>query len=110
MLLSLLFPLFWEEATACSSLVFALGALLFAAMQLLMRYEGDDVTLRHLRRQQIAGAVFLVLTGLLLIGHTYRIGPLKADEWKLTLAIAAIFEVYTAFRIPYVLQRSEKKK
>ena len=109
MLLALVLPLFSENLDTYAAVAFAIGAVLFAAMQMLMRYEGRDITLRQLRRQQIAGAIFLVITALLLLCHTFRIGPLRADEWKLTLAIAAIFQVYTAFRIPYALKHAREK-
>ncbi len=108
MLVALVLPLFLSQGAAWSAVAFALGAVLFASMQCLMRYEGRGVTLRHLRRQQIAGGVFLVIAALLLCGKTFRIGPLRGDEWKLALAVAAVFEVYTAFRIPYELKREEK--
>lgn len=91
-----------------TAVAFAAGALLFGCMQMLARYEGKDITMRHLRRQQIAGAIFLIIAALLFVGKTFRIGPLRGDEWKLALAVAAIFEVYTAFRIPYALRRTEK--
>ena len=109
MLLALVLPLFSETLNAYAAIAFSIGALLFASMQMLMRYEGREITLRQLRRQQIAGAIFLIITALLLLGHTFRIGPLRADEWKLTLAIAAIFQVYTAFRIPYALKNAREK-
>lgn len=108
MLAALAFPLFVESFTGHCAVAFAVGALLFASMQMLTRYDGRDITVRQLRRQQIAGALFLIVTALLLLGKTFRIGPFRGDEWKLALAVAAIFEIYTAFRIPYALKRAEK--
>ena len=32
--------------------------------------------------------------------HWQHIAPFRGDEWKVSLAIAAVFEVYTAFRMP----------
>ncbi len=109
MLLALVLPLFMEGVTEYAAITFAIGALLFGCMQMLARYEGKDFTVRHLRRQQIAGAFILILSAALLVGKTFRIGPLRGDEWKLALAIAAIFEVYTAFRIPYALKNAKEK-
>lgn len=105
MLAALLLSVVYDGVTQWGTVAFAVGAVLFGGMQFLTRYEGRDTTLRHLRRQQIAGAVFLFLAALLLVGKTFGIGPLRADEWKLALAVAAVFEVYTAFRIPYELKR-----
>lgn len=107
MLLALVVPIFFDDVVY-SAIVFVLGALLFSGMQMLAKYEGRDITVRHLRRQQIAGAVFLIITACLLLGKTFRIGPLRGDEWKLALAVAAVFEVYTAFRLPSALKRAEK--
>ncbi|MBP3227636.1 MAG: hypothetical protein J6M53_02495 [Bacteroidaceae bacterium] len=110
MLVALVLPIFFPTATELSAAAFGLGALLFGAMQLLARYDGRNVTLRHLRRQQIAGALFLIVTAMLLVGKTFRLGPLRGDEWKLALAVAAVFEVYTAFRIPAEAAKEEKRR
>lgn len=108
MLVALVLPLFMADVTEYSAIAFAIGALLFGCMQILARYDGKDITVRQLRRQQIAGALFLIIAAILFIGKTFRIGPLRGDEWKLALAVAAVFEVYTAFRIPHALKRAEK--
>ena len=85
---------------------FAAGALLFSAMQMLAGYEGRDLTVRRLRRQQLGGALLLLVTAGLLLMKAYRTGPLRGDEWKLTLTIAAVFELYTAFRLPAALKKA----
>lgn len=87
--------------------VFTIGVLFFAPMQMLARYEGKDITVRRLRRQQLIGALLLLVTAGLLLMKAYHVGPLRGDEWKLTLTIAAILEVYTAFRIPAALQEEQ---
>lgn len=91
-------------AGAC---VFAVGAVLFSSMQMLARYDGSDITVRRLRRQQLMGAILLLVTAGLLLMKACATGPLRGDEWKLTLTIAAVLEVYTAFRLPAALKKAE---
>jgi drug/metabolite transporter (DMT)-like permease len=55
---------------------------------------------RRLRRQQILGAVLLVFAGVLMF-------VTKHNEWVLCLTIAAILELYTAFRIPSELEKEK---
>ena len=42
--------------------LFCVGALLFAAMQMTDRYEGQDITVKRLRRQQLIGSLILLVT------------------------------------------------
>lgn len=86
--------------------VYSFGALLFALVQFLSAYEGTNVTLRRLYRQQQLGALVLLLTGglMFLSGHYYA-GIYFRNEWIVGLAIAAVFELYTAFRIPQEEQK-----
>lgn len=87
--------------------VFSCGALLFGSMQLLQRYDGPNFVIRRLRRQQILGAFLLMISAALMVMKQYRVGPIpiRGDEWKLTLTVAAIVELYTAFRIPQELEK-----
>ena len=76
------------------------GSFMFGAMQMLDRYTGNNFVLRRLRRQQVLGAIALMLTGVLMLAS-------KHNEWILCLLVGCIFELYTAFRIP---QEYEKEK
>ena len=80
--------------------VYSAGAAAFAGIQLLQRYDGDDFRIRRLRFQQVIGALLLIVTAVLMYTHWQHIAPFRGDEWKVSLAIAAVFEVYTAFRMP----------
>lgn len=63
-------------------------------------YDGKNIVIRRLRRQQLMGAMLLVFTGvLMLLWHR--------NEWIACLSIAAVLELYTAFRIP---QEEQKEK
>ena len=83
-----------------SPYVYIIGAVLFAYSQVMDRYDGKNLIIRRLRRQQILGAVLLVFTGVLML-------VTQNNEWILCLTIAAILELYTAFRIPNELQKDE---
>ena len=86
----------WE----LSPVIYTLGAVMFAYVQVMSRYEGKNLIVRRLRRQQILGAVLLVFAGVLMF-------VTKHNEWVLCLTIAAILELYTAFRIPSELEKEK---
>lgn len=69
------------------------GACLFAYVQLVSDYKGKNIIIRRLRRQQLLGAMLLVLTGVIMLLW-------KRNEWIVCLTVAAVLELYTAFRIP----------
>ncbi|MBP3552470.1 MAG: hypothetical protein J6K05_04770 [Bacteroidaceae bacterium] len=73
--------------------LFCVGALLFAAMQMTDRYEGQDITVKRLRRQQLIGSLMLLVTGVLMFVERH-------NGWIVTLTIAAVIQLYTAFRMP----------
>ena len=81
--------------------VFALGAHLFCPIQMTDRYEGSNVIIRRLRRQQVLGALMLLVTAALMFTSYYNIPPFRASEWKVTLLIAAVLELYAVFRISH---------
>lgn len=80
--------------------LYLVGAVAFAWVQVKYGYEGKNIVIRRLRRQQLIGAMLLVMTGVLMIVW-------HRNEWVLCLTISAVLELYTAFRIP---QEEEKEK
>ena len=86
----------WE----LSPILYTIGAVMFAYVQIMSRYEGKNLIVRRLRRQQILGAVLLVFAGVLMF-------VTKHNEWVLCLTVAAILELYTAFRIPSELEKEK---
>ena len=78
----------WELAPY----LYTLGAVMFGYVQVM----GN-----RLRRQQIFGAVALVFTGVLMF-------TMKRNEWIVCLSIAAVLELYTAFRIPQELEKEKR--
>ena len=86
----------WE----LSPILYTIGAVMFAYVQVMTRYDGKNLIVRRLRRQQILGAVLLVFAGVLMF-------VTKHNEWVLCLTVAAILELYTAFRIPSELEKEK---
>ena len=80
--------------------LYLLGAFLFGAMQMLDRYTGKNHVLRRLRRQQLLGAIALMLTGILML-------TCKHNEWILCLLVGCLTELYTAFRIPQEYEKEQ---
>ncbi len=86
--------------------VFSIGAVGFASMQLLARYDGKSIIVRRLRRQQIIGALLLVVTGGVMYMNLHNIAPFRGTEWMIFLMIAAVLQLYTAFRLPAALEEA----
>lgn len=86
----------WE----LSPYIYTVGAVMFAYVQVMSRYEGQNLIVRRLRRQQVLGAVLLVFTGVLMF-------VTRHNEWVLCLSAAAVLQLYTAFRIPSELEKEK---
>ena len=82
--------------------VYTVGATFVAFAQINSPLHSQNPTLKRLRRQQIMGALVLVLTGAFMM-FTH------GNEWIVSLAVAAILELYTAYRIPYEEQKESLK-
>lgn len=78
--------------------IFTIGAGLVAIAQVNTPVKGKSKILNRLRIQQIFGALALILTGAFMF-------TTHGNEWIACLTIAAVLELYTAFRIP---QEEEK--
>jgi len=72
----------WEPAPY----VYTIGATMVALAQINSPSKSNRANVKRLRRQQIFGALLLVLT--------------YGNEWIVCLTVAAILELYTAIRIP----------
>lgn len=73
--------------------IYTVGATLVALAQINSPSKSKTPNVKRLRRQQIFGALLLVLTGaFMLFTH--------GNEWIVSLTIAAIVELYTSIRIP----------
>lgn len=103
-----------------ATVVFAIGAIVFAVMQMMQVYEGKSIVIRRLRRIMVIGDVCFVLAALLMVESNFQVlFPYIAtsiegynawvhyvyNNWVIALLIAAILEMYTTHRIA-----SEMKK
>ena len=76
-----------------SPYIYTVGALLVALSQWLTPTPSSaSVTVRRLYRQQSLGALFLVVTGILMF-------TTRGNAWIASLTIAAVIYLYTAIRI-----------
>lgn len=81
---------------------YTIGAGFVALAQINTPYEGTNKNIKRLRRQQILGALLLVMTGAFMF-------TTHGNEWIACLSIAAILELYTAFRIPQLEERDKNQ-
>ena len=87
--------------------VFAVGALLFASMQMLQRYEGPNVTIRRLRRMMLLSDVLFLVSAVLMFASQRNFLGIDYityiqyvyNKWVITLLIAAILQLYSTHRI-----------
>lgn len=113
MLLSMVGRLFLPVVSPFAySLVFLTGAMGFSCMQMLQRYEGRSLTLRRLRSIQVTADILFIFTGffmLLPFMGVYHIPFLNLttwrNEWLIFLAMGAVLELYSAFRIAHEIEK-----
>ena len=97
--------------------VFAVGAICFASMQMLQRYEGTNFTIRRLRRMMLLSDVLFLVSALLMFasqGNVFGFSHITYlqyiyNKWVITLLIAAILQLYSSHRIGQELEKEAKK-
>jgi len=92
-----------------ASVLFGAGALGFGFMQLQTEYQGHDFVLARLRRQQMFGAVCLILAAVLMTMQAFEFGFARHNEWVVCVLIGALVELYTTLRISAELKKEDKK-
>ena len=96
--------------------VFAPGALLFVAMQLRQRYEGNDFVIRRLRRILIMSDVLFLIAALLMFANEGNFLGIQYmsyikyvhNNWIVALLVAAILQLYASHRIAHELDKDAK--
>lgn len=81
--------------------IYLAGAVLFAVMLFIGRYRGDNFIVKRLQRQQLLGALFFIVAGVLML-------TLHHNEWIVALLIATLFLLYPAFRMPRELEKEKQ--
>lgn len=104
--------------------MYLVGSIMFAIGQFADRYEGDDKIMKRLRAQQVTGAVFLLITGVLMFSEGIHFWLLnnasmgtnlrsilleltRRNNWIVTLSIGAVFELYSSFRMDSISKKQE---
>lgn len=105
-----------------TSIVFAIGAIAFAIIQMSQRYNGQDLTIRRLRKLMVIGDFCFIISALLCLEFEYKVlapyfySDLSQWEfytqyiynnWVIPLLIGAVIELYTTHRISYELNKIE---
>jgi len=93
--------------------VFALGAIMFASMQMRQSYEGSDFTIRRLRRIQLCSDMLFLLAALLMIANESNFLGLDYltyiqyvhNNWVILLLVAAVLQLYSGHRIANELEK-----
>lgn len=104
-------------------MIFTPGTVMFAAMQIMQKYEGTDTTLRRLRKIMLTGCAFFILAAVLMIENSYHfifpyfmkmgIDGYNAyvncihNNWVVALLVAAILQLYSSMRISSELRKQE---
>jgi len=78
--------------------LYIIGATMVALAQINSPLHTDSVVLKRLRAQQVLAAILLVIAGAMMFF-------LHHNEWIACLSVAAVLELYTAFRIPQELAK-----
>ena len=98
--------------------IFAPGALMFASMQMRQSYEGQNFTIRRLRRIMIISDVLFLIAALLMLANQsnfFGISYLQYlkyvhNNWIVVLLVAAILQLYSSHRIANELEKEAKKR
>ena len=104
-----------------AAVVFAVGAVMFVAMQVQNVYTGTNFVIKRLRRIMLFADACFIIAALLLLENAFRfIFPLFLgsvdgynnyiryinNNWVVALLIAAILEMYTTHRIESEIKKS----
>ncbi len=98
--------------------IFSPGALMFAAMQMRQSYDGNNFTIRRLRRILLTSDVFFLLAGLLMLANQSNFFGINQliyikyvhNNWIVVLLVAAILQLYASHRIANELEKEAKKR
>ena len=84
-------------------------------MQAQQKYEGNNITVRRLRKIMLASGAFFILAGLLMVENSYLVlaGVVPYftyvtyfyNKWVMLLLAGAILQLYSTHRISNELQK-----
>ena len=88
--------------------IYGIGAMMFSLMQLRAVYEGNDLNVIRLRRQQLFACLMFLGAVMCMSMQVYQYGFARRNEWVVALAIGCVLQLYTAWRLPSALQKAKK--
>lgn len=106
------------------TIVFAIGAFLFAGIQMMQGYKGTNFTIKRLRRIIVFSDICIIVAALLMIETNYQIiKPYVAttidgynmwirvvyNNWGIALLIGALLQMYGTHRISSELKKENKQ-
>lgn len=108
------FAFMWQQEVMCW--IYLAGAVMFATMQMMQTYEGNNITVRRLKKLMTTADIFFVLSGILMVDNAYRFMQqvftnyvayfqYVFNKWVLLLLVAAVLEIYTMHRISAELSK-----
>ena len=112
------FVLLFYQSVSCW--FFLAGAILFATVQLMQTFEGDNITIKRLKRIQDLGDILFIIAGIILVDTVYgffrdffsnyeNYVTYLYNKWVVVLFLATLLELYTVHRIDYELSKKNIK-
>ena len=112
------FVLLFYQSVSCW--VFLAGAILFATVQLMQTFEGDNITIKRLKKIQDLSDILFIIAGIILVDTVYgffrdffsnyeNYVTYLYNKWVIVLFLATLFELYTVHRIDYELSKKNIK-
>ena len=112
------FALLFYQSVSCW--VFLAGAILFATVQLMQTFEGDNITIKRLKRIQDLSDILFIIAGIILVDTVYgffrdffsnyeNYVTYLYNKWVIVLFLATLLELYTVHRIDYELSKKNIK-
>ena len=112
------FVLLFYQSVSCW--VFLAGAILFATVQLMQTFEGDNITIKRLKRIQDLSDILFIIAGIILVDTVYgffrdffsnyeNYVTYLYNKWVIVLFLATLLELYTVHRNDYELSKKNIK-
>jgi len=112
------FVLLFYQSVSCW--FFLAGAILFATVQLMQTFEGDNITIKRLKRIQDLSDILFIIAGIILVDTVYgffrdffsnyeNYVTYLYNKWVVVLFLATLLELYTVHRIDYELSKKNIK-
>ncbi len=103
-----------------ASIVYLVGAVIFATLQCMQTYQGDDFVVKRLKNIMNLADILFVLAGLLMIDtcqlflrHVFSRPETYFqwlyNKWLVVLLVAVILELYSLNRISHRLKKEKKE-